>query len=101
MTYVEFLLLFLVGPSLLLVPLIGPLHLRRALVVAVAAAAAMAIVSLPLARGLAFHIRSYADGRVGPGVFGVPFEGCFFFVLQAVFVSLLTMAALRRSWWRR
>ena len=101
MTYLQFLLIFLVGPSLLLLPLVGGPHLRRAVAAALLAAVLMLVLGAPLARALASNVIEYDADRVGQALAGAPIEAYVAFPLQAFFVGLLTAVAIRRSWWRK
>ena len=99
MTYAEFLLFFVVPPSVVLtVYLLWRGRLNRRLGLALLATAAIAVVytgpwdSTIISQG----VWSYPPGRViGPTIALVPIEEYTFFVLQVVMTGLLTTALLK------
>jgi lycopene cyclase domain-containing protein len=100
MTYLQFLLLFLVAPTALLFALHVPINLRASVTVIGLTALAATIYAIPwdhaiIAKGAWDH----AAGDIIGSAWGVPLEDYAFFLLQAAFTGVLTVLVLRRRWW--
>ena len=101
MQYLQFVMLFLVAPTAVLIVVYGPRgsgQLLRLLGVVVVLAL---IYALPWDY-LRIHGGSWVPNRFASivEIAGVPIEDAFFFALQVLFVGTLTAIALRRPWWR-
>jgi lycopene cyclase domain-containing protein len=97
----QFVLLFLLAPSALLLASLGNrLVERTAPVIAVIAAAAL-IYMVPWAHAwFAAGIWDWGLDTSQGDVWGVPLEAYAFFVLQAVFTGALTVIVSRRLGWK-
>jgi hypothetical protein len=101
MTYLQFVLLFLVAPAALLVALHGTTGADRLFRVAGAVVGVGLVYALPfeyLRASLAG--RDFDADKVLASVLDVPVEQVLFIVFQVCFTGTLAAIALRRSWWR-
>jgi lycopene cyclase domain-containing protein len=101
-TYLQFLLVFMVAPAALLLALHGAQHLRL-LAVGLAIAAVLALAyTLPWAYVLIDNgVWSFDPSKHGAGIGRFPWEGYAAIVVQAIFTGTLAAMALRRAWWRK
>lgn len=100
MTYVQFLLLFLVAPSALLLALHGTGRLRESLAVVAVVGAAFLVLALPWDYLLVrLGVSGFGAGDVEGAFLRLPYEEYLFLALQAVFTALLTMLVFRGRWW--
>jgi len=98
MSYLQFLLIFLVAPTALLLALNGHERLRDTLVVIAILVVVTLLFGVPLEFAL---VHTGVWGETGRGIAGIAFEDVAFFVLLAAFTGTLTMLVLRRRWWSR
>jgi len=102
MNYLQFLLVFLVAPSALLLALHGARHLRLLLVALGVAAVVALCYTVPWALVLIHQdIWSFDPGANSGTLGGLPWEGYVAIVMQALFTGTLAALALRRAWWRK
>lgn len=101
MTYVQFLLIFLVAPSALLLALHGAVGIGRLIRTLLGVSAAALIYFLPWWRLLIAKALAFDPDKVQGTVAAMPWGLVAFVVLQVFFVGTLTAIALRRAWWRR
>lgn len=100
MTYLQFLLLFLVAPAALLLALHGTFQLRESLAVVAFTAVLFLVLVLPWDHLLVrAGVLEYGAGKVQGRLWRVPYEEYAFFAAQAVFTAALTMLVFRRRWW--
>ena len=101
MTYLQFVLLFLVAPTALLLAIHGTAGADRLLRVAGAIAGIGLVYALPFEYlRVSLAGRDFDPDRVLATVLDVPIEQVLFVVLQVLFTGTLASIALRRSWWR-
>lgn len=101
MTALQFVLLFLVAPSVLLVALHGSAGRRRLLRVVGSIAAVGLVYALPFEYlRVSLTERDFDTDKVLATVLDVPIEQALFVVFQVLFTGTLAAIALRRSWWR-
>lgn len=102
MTYLQFLLLFLVAPTALLLAVHGSAGIERTLS-AIGVTALLALVYwAPWDHVLiAGGVWDFGVDKVRGTVWGIPWEQSAFFVLQVAFTGTLTAVVLGRAWWRR
>jgi lycopene cyclase domain-containing protein len=102
MTHLQFLLVFLVAPSALLLALHGARHLRL-LAIALGIAAVLALIyTVPWAYVLIKQdVWSFDPDKDGSALWGIPWEGYAAIVVQAIFAGTLTAIALRMAWGRK
>ena len=102
MTFLQFLLIFLVAPSALLIAAHGAAGASRLLGVAGVIAFVALVYAIPFDHVLMSRgIWDYGADKVQATAWDVPFEQYAFHALQAIFTAALTAIVLRRSWWRR
>lgn len=101
MSYVQFLLIFLVAPSALLLALHGVAGIERLVRTLLGVSVAALIYFLPWWRLLIAKAIAFAPYKIEGSVAGIPWGLVAFVILQVFFVGSLTAIALRRSWWRR
>lgn len=100
MTYLQFLLIFLVAPTALLLALHGTVRLRETLSVMGALALIAVVYTTPWDHLLIrLDVWDHANGRVLGTLWRIPYEEYAFFVLQVAFTTTLTVLVLRRRWW--
>lgn len=101
MNYLQFLMVFLLAPTSVLVVLYGSRGVRQLLRLLGVVAVLALIYALPWDY-LRIHRNDWIPNPVTSvaSLAGVPIEDVFFFALQALFVGTLTALALRRPWWR-
>jgi lycopene cyclase domain-containing protein len=102
MTYLQFVLLFLVAPSALLLALHGARHVRLlAIALAIAVVVAMAY-TIPWAYVLVHNgVWRFDPAKTGSTLWRLPWETFVAIALQVVFTGTLTALALRRPWGRK
>jgi lycopene beta-cyclase len=101
MTYLQFLLIFIVAPSALLLALHGTVGLRATLTVTGLTALIALVYTTPWDHQLiAMDVWGYAPGRVIGTIWLIPYEEYAFFILQTLFTSVLTVLVLRRTLWK-
>lgn len=102
MTFPQYLLLFLLAPSALLIALNGVARARLLIGAIVVAAVLALIYTVPwLHAVIADSILEFDPTRAGGDVWGIPLASYLFIVLQAFFTGALAAMALRRAWWRK
>ncbi len=102
MTYLQFVLVFLVAPAALLLALHGARHLRL-LFAAVGVAAVLALIYTAPWGYLLVHngVWQFDRSKSGAALWGIPWEGYVAIVVQTLFTGTLVAVALRRPWGRR
>lgn len=101
MSYLQFLLLFIVAPTVLMLSLHGRANFRTLLAVCVITAAVAVIYTTPWDHFLIeMDVWNYGTGRVIGTLWSIPYEEYAFFVLQVFFTGALTALVLRRRWWK-
>ncbi len=101
MTFLQFLLVFMVAPTALLIAAHGSDGAGQVLATAAIVAAAVVIVVAPLDHILIEQgIWDYGAGKVAATVWDVPVEKLGYRGLQAVFVVAVTALVVRRWPWR-
>jgi len=100
LSYLQFLLIFLVAPTALLLAYHGPLHIRPVLIVCGCTAAFMVVIGVPWLHALVeMGVWGWDSDKVQATVWDIPLEAAAFFALQAVFTGTMVVLALRRPWW--
>lgn len=100
MTFVQFLLLFLVAPAALLLVAHGPAQLRTTVAVVAVVALLMLLLTAPLAVVLVrADVLVYRPDGVAGTLASVPGEAIALAGLEAAFSGALTTLVLRRRWW--
>lgn len=102
MTYLQFLLVFLVAPSALLLALYGAAHLRILLAALAIGAVGALIYTVPWALVLVHQrVWLFDPSKVSNELWGLPWESYVAIVMQTVFTGTLVALALRRAWGRK
>lgn len=101
MTYLQFLLLFVVAPTVVLLVLHGTVKLRQLLAVCAVTAAVAVLYTTPWDHALIeMDVWNYGGGRVMGTFWSIPYEEYMFFVLQVFFTGTLTALILGRRRWK-
>jgi lycopene cyclase domain-containing protein len=101
LSYLQFLLIFVVAPTALLLAYHGPLHIRPVLIACGCTAIFMLLIGVPWLHALIeLGIWGWDADKVQATAWDVPIEAAAFFALQAIFTGVLAAIALRRPWWR-
>ncbi len=101
MSYLQFLLFFIVVPTVLMLALHGRVNLRSLLAVCAVTATVAVIYTTPWDHFLIeMDVWNYGNGRVIGTFWSIPYEEYAFFVLQVFFTGTLTALVLRRRWWK-
>ena len=102
MSYLQYLLIFLVAPTAVLFAYHGPLHIRRVVAACGLAAAVMVVAGVPWLHALVqLEVWGWDPAKVTFTTWDVPWDAAAFFVLQAFFTGVLAVLALRRPWGRK
>lgn len=102
MTYLQFVLVFLVAPSAVLLALHGARHIRLLATVLVIVVAAALAYTIPWAYLLVHQgVWRFDPSKTGSTLWRLPWESYVAIALQVVFVGTLTAIALRRPWGRK
>lgn len=101
MSYLQYLLIFLVAPTAVLMAYHGPIHIRRVVAACSLAAAVMVVGGVPWLHALVrLGVWGWDPAKVTLTTWDVPWDAAAFFVLQAFFTGVLAVLALRRPWGR-
>ena len=102
MTFLQFLLLFLVAPTALLLAVHGNARIERTLSAIGITALLGLILWAPWDHFLVSHgVWDYGVDKVRGTAWAIPWEQYAFFVLQVAFTATLAVVVLRRFAWKR